>query len=94
MAEPRQAQKGEEKVVREGDTHEFKKITFKVMEVIPHFDPAYRPRLMVGYRLIDGDYESQTAHLWMGKNEDIRPHVERVVEYYLGTVRKILGVKG
>jgi len=80
-------------VVREGDEIQHKEIIFKVVEVAPHFDPAYRPRLMIGYRLIDKDFTSQIAHIWIGKNEDVRPHVERVVDHYLGTLKSILGVR-
>jgi len=81
-------------VVREGETFEHKEIIFEIVEVAPHFDPAYRPSLMIGYKLHDKTgkepFTSQVAHIWIGKTEDIRPHIERVVDHYLGTLKTIL----
>jgi hypothetical protein len=93
LAKPQNAQKEGERVVREGETFEHKKVIFKIVELAPHFDPQFRPSLMIGYKLIDGDFTSETAHIFIRKNEDPRPHVERVVDHYLGTLKSILGVR-
>jgi len=77
-------------VVRVGDEYKLpideeqpdRKIVIKIVEVIPYRKLTGGRRLLIGYKLIDGNFVSPTAHLWINENEDIRPHLKRVVEFY------------
>jgi hypothetical protein len=80
-------------VPRVGETFEHKKITVTLVELQPFFDPSNRRSLMVSYKLKDGTFEGPTSHFWMGRNQDIRPRIEEVVEYYLSVVKPLTGAK-
>jgi len=78
-------------MVRAGETYTHKKIVVKIMEVIPYRSYTGRRHLMIAYKIIDGDFESPVAHFWKPEGEDIRPYIERVVEYYLEVRKSLLG---
>jgi len=92
LAQARQPQKEGEKVVREGETFEHKKVVLEIVEVLPYFDPSNRRSLMVAYRLKDGAFVSPVAHFWMAKSADVRRHVEEIVEHYLDILRPLRGI--
>jgi len=71
------------KLPRAGERYEHKGITVRLVEVIRYQSPSKRRMLMVAYRIIDGDYNSPVAHFWMPARDDIRVHIERVVDNYL-----------
>ena len=58
-------------------------IKVSIVEVIEMKDFAGNRLLQVAYRLIDGDYESHTAHLWVRDEKELRERIERVVSDYL-----------
>jgi len=70
-------------MVRAGETYEHEGIKVKIMEVKPYYTYRKRRNLLIGYKIIDGNYTSPTAHFWMAENEDIRRKIEEVVNFYL-----------
>lgn len=80
-------------MVRVGESFEHQKIVIKIVEVKPYFDPSNRRCLMVGIILIDGKYTSPVYHFWMGKNEEIRTHIEKCANDYLSHQKAILGIQ-
>jgi len=59
------------------------KIKVQIVEVIPYRTPTRRRALLIGYRIIDENFESPTAHFWMYEGEDIRGKIREVVDFYL-----------
>jgi len=57
-------------------------IVVELVEVSRYRTPAGRVELMIAYRIHDHRYISPIAHFWMQEREDIRPHIETVVEQY------------
>jgi len=71
------------KLPRAGEQYEHKDVVVKLVEVIRYLSPSKRRMLMIAYRIIDGDYRSPVAHFWMPARDDIRVHIERLIENYL-----------
>jgi len=80
-------------MVRPGETHtvetEVGEIKVQIVEVLPYRTPTRRRALLIGYRIVDGKFESPVAHFWMYEGENIRKKIEDVVNYYL-QVRNIV----
>jgi len=70
-------------MVRVGEVYEHQGIKIKIVEVAPYYTYKRRKNLLIGYKLIDGDFTSPTAHFWMRETEDIRKKIEEVVKFYL-----------
>jgi len=78
-------------MVRAGEEHEVEGIRIQIVEVLPYRTFRGRRMLMIGYRIIDGDFISPVAHLWIGEGEDIRPKLKELARHYLslrGTLRR------
>lgn len=58
-------------------------IKVRILEIIETKDFAKNRILQVAYQIVDGDYESHTAHLWVRSEEELRRRIERVVSDYL-----------
>lgn len=78
-----------EEMVRAGQKYTHEKVVFEVVEVIPMFDFAGRKMHQISYRIIDGNYVSPVAHLWIRKGQDIRKAVEEVVNQYLTIIKTL-----
>ncbi|KPV62497.1 MAG: hypothetical protein AOA66_1314 [Candidatus Bathyarchaeota archaeon BA2] len=70
-------------MVMVGEEHVHEGITVKVVEVIPYRDFRNQKNLMIGYMIIDGDFTSPVAHIWMLETEDIAEKLRSVAGYYL-----------
>jgi len=70
-------------MVRAGETHEHENIKVKIVEVATVTVYKRRRTYLIGYKIIDGDYTSPTAHFHMAEHEDIRRWIERIVNHYL-----------
>ncbi|RLG33798.1 hypothetical protein DRN97_04215 [Methanosarcinales archaeon] len=70
-------------MVRAGETYELENIKVRIVEVISYMGYKRRRHLLIGYRIIDGSYQSPIAHFWMRETEDIRRKIEEIVKYYL-----------
>ncbi|MBA7556113.1 hypothetical protein ES705_48811 [subsurface metagenome] len=77
---------------RVGQELEEKGITLKIMEIVPYFSPTGKRMLLVGYRIIDGKFTSTLAHFFMKANADIRPEVEKVINFYKEQMDIIKGI--
>jgi len=80
------AEEGGLAVVRAGEEHEVEGIRVRIVEVLPYRTFRGRRMLMIAYRIIDGDFTSPVAHLWIEEGADIRPKLEELVRNYL-TIR-------
>ena len=58
-------------------------IKVRILEIIETRDFAKNRLLQVAYQIVDGDYESHTAHLWVRSEEELKKRIERVVSDYL-----------
>jgi len=67
-----------------------KNITFQIVEVIPLKDFMGRQMVQIAYRIIDGDYTSPVAHLFLYADEDVKFWVRQVVNNYLSAKESIL----
>jgi len=70
-------------MVRVGETYEHEGIKIRIVEVAPYYTYRKRRHLLIGYKIIDGNYTSPTAHFWMREGEDIRKKIEEVINFYL-----------
>jgi hypothetical protein len=77
-------------MVKVGDTFTIKGVTVEIREVLPYTSFWNLKQLMVGYVIKDRGYISPTAHFWMNANDDIRPQIERIVDYYMQVKDSIL----
>ena len=73
-------------MVRAGEEHEVEGIKIRIVEVLPYRTFRGRRMLMIAYRIIDGDFTSPVAHLWIEEGADIRPKLKELVRNYL-TIR-------
>jgi len=69
-------------MVRVGETYEEQGIKIKIVEVAPYRTYRKKRNLLIGYKIIDGQYQSPVAHFWMAEGEDIRKKIEEIVNYY------------
>ena len=69
--------------ISEGTELNIGEIKVRILEVIETMDFAKNRILQVAYQIIDGDYESHTAHLWVRNEEELKKRIERVVSDYL-----------
>ena len=69
-------------MVRVGEVFEEGGIKLRVVEVAPYYTYRKRKCYLIGYRIIDGNYQSPVAHFWMREGEDIRKHVRDVINFY------------
>jgi hypothetical protein len=67
-----------------------KNISFQIVEVVPLKDFMGRRMVQIAYRIIDGDYTSPVAHLFLYAEEDVKLWVKRVVDNYLSAKESIL----
>jgi len=76
-------------MVRVGENYEHQGITVKIVEVAPYYTFRKRKHFLIGYKIIDGNYTSPTAHFWMAEGEDVRKKIEEVVNFYLDIKRSM-----
>jgi len=69
--------------ISEGSEIDVGEIKVRIVEIIETRDFAKNRILQVAYRIVDGDYESPTAHLWVRGEEELKRRIERVVSDYL-----------
>lgn len=77
-------------MVKVGDTFTIKGVTLEIREVLPYTTFSGIKQFMIGYVLKDRGYISPVAHFWFNVNDDIRPIVEQVVDYYIQVRDSIL----
>lgn len=80
-------------MVREGEEVKVKNVIIRIQEVLPYFDFTNKRCLMIGYVIIDGSFQTDLAHVWIPKNADVRPELEKVVNKYLQQTAMIRRVK-
>jgi len=76
-------------MVRTGESYEHEGIKVRIVEVATVTLYKGRRTYLIGYKIIDGDYTSPTAHFHMAEYEDIRRWVERIVDHYLDIKRSM-----
>lgn len=87
-------------LVRQGEKHEHKGITFFVIEVQAQFSASRRKRYMISWRLSDPrpphsekePYVTPIAHLWLPVGMDIRQKIAEVVDHYVDIMDRMKGV--
>ena len=69
--------------ISEGSEIDVGEIKVRIVEIIETRDFAKNRILQVAYQIVDGDYVSPTAHLWVRNEEELKKRIKRVVSDYL-----------
>jgi len=77
--------------INAGYKHYEGSITIEIVEVaeVPQFPSG--KAYMIAYRIIDGDYVSPVAHLFVSSDTDLKKEFKRVVDFYNQVKSSILG---
>jgi len=70
-------------MVHAGERHQHKGVILHIDEVTEYKTYSGQREFMIAYHLIDGDWESPTAHFFLPPRVDPRPKVEKIIEEYL-----------
>lgn len=69
--------------VKTGDKHYYRNITFEIVEVMDTRDFNKRPMKIISYRIIDRDFVSPVAHLFLYPHDNVRNYIKQVIDTYL-----------
>jgi len=77
---------------QQGQSFIMKGITIRIVEVAEWRMPWGERYYLVGYRIVDGDRISPVAHILVRDDEDLRPWLEKIADYY-NQVKQLLTVR-
>jgi len=76
--------------VRTGEKLFYKNITFSIVEKIETKDFMGRELVVLSYQIIDGNFQSQVAHLFLHPLDNIKEWVMKIVENYIQIKQSML----